>query len=233
MIKLFYAFLIWAMILFFALKSNAKIIVYEIDTGIDAYSHQEIRSHVNVNEGDILNFFDGNAHGTHIAGLILKDTCPEVELKSCSWFKLNVNGSWNEYISCIRMAESLNPNIINISSSGNNYDSEEYQILKQLGEKGIKIVVAAGNNGKDLSKDCKVYPACYKIKNLIAVGNLEDSGARAVTSNYGIFEEIYLPGIKVYSTFPGGRYGTMSGTSQSTAKETNKLLKDLCKNKGN
>jgi subtilisin family serine protease len=227
--KILYGFIITIIVAFFALKSNAgqKIIVMEIDTGLDPFSHAEIRSHINTREGDPLEFFDGNGHGTHVGGLILKGTCPEVELKSCSWFKLNASGDWNEYINCIRIAGSLKPDVINISSSGTNYDGEEFELLKELSDGGTKIIVAAGNQGRDLQY-YPVYPANYDIKNLIVVGNIEDNGRRSITSNFGLPNEVYMPGIKVYSTLPGNKWGYMTGSSQSTARFTNKLLLEKC-----
>lgn len=229
MSKLFYGFIITIIVAFFALKSNAgqKIVVLEIDTGVDGYSHVEIRSHMPRNIDDPLNWFDGNGHGSHISGLILKNTCSQVELQSCSWFKLNSTGDWNEYLNCIRIAGSLKPDVINISSSGSNYDAEEFQILKELSDSGTKIVVAAGNNGKNLQY-YHVYPANYDIKNLIVVGNIEDNGRRSITSNFGLPNEVYMPGVKVYSTLPGERWGYMTGSSQSTAQYTNKLLLEKC-----
>jgi len=230
MSKIFYAFIITIIVAFFTLKTNAgqKILVFEIDTGTDGYSHKEIREHINLNNEDPLNYFDGNGHGTHIAGLLLKGVCSEVKLKSCSWFKLNANGDWNEYLNCVRIAGSLKPDFINISSSGSNYDAEEFQILKELSDGGTKIIVASGNNGKDLSKEMKVYPANYDIKNLIVVGNIEDNGQRSLTSNFGLSNEVYEKGVKVYSTLPGNKWGYMTGSSQSTARHTNKLLLEKC-----
>lgn len=229
MAKILYGFIITIIVAFFALKSHAdqKIHLFIIDTGIDAYSHEEIRSHIPRIIDDPLDWFDGNAHGTHIAGIALKGTCPEVELQSCSWFKLNSKGSWDEYLNCIRIAGSLKPDVINISSSGQNYDAEEFEILKQLSNGGTKIVVAAGNNGKNLLY-YSIYPASYKIKNLIVVGNIENDGQRSITSNYGLPNEVYMPGVKVISTWPGGKWGEMTGTSQSTAKYSNKLLLEKC-----
>lgn len=229
MAKILYGFIITIIVAFFALKSHAgqKISVLEIDTGLDAYSHAEIRSHVNTREGDPLEFFDGNGHGTHVGGLILNGTCPEVKLQSCSWFKLNSNGNWDEYINCLRIATSLKPDFVNISSSGSNYDTEEFSLLKELSDGGTKIIVASGNQGRNLQY-YPVYPANYDIKNLIVVGNIEDNGQRSITSNFGLPNEVYMPGVNVYSTLPGNRYGYMTGSSQSTARYTNKLLLEKC-----
>ena len=67
----------------YSCQPHAKEIrVLEIDTGVDT-SHPEIAVHIK-NKNSILDYFDFNGHGTHIAGLILKNTCPEVQLQSCS-----------------------------------------------------------------------------------------------------------------------------------------------------
>lgn len=219
------------LILLISVTCAAKIRVISIDTGIDK-SHEEINLHLPKNPINILDYQDYHGHGTHIAGLILNNTCPEVELESCSWFSIvNPNGDYKDYINCLRNAILEKPDFINISSGGPNYDQEEFNLLTILSNMGVKIIVAAGNNGKDLSKTTNYYPAKYKIKNLIPVGNLYSNGERNITSNYGLENEVWEPGTEINSTLPYNKYGRMTGTSQATAKYTNKLLLQKCNEK--
>lgn len=225
MIKLlFFLFLISNLAL-----AREKISVLEIDTGIDR-SHEEINSHLPKNPANILDYEDFNGHGTHVAGLILTETCPEVELESCSYFDvLSPKGSEDLYIECLKLAVKNHPDIVNISAGGEDPNPIEFDLIKKLSDMGTKIVVAAGNSGKDLSIDeNNYYPAKYKILNLIPVGNLGNK-----TSNYGLLNEVWEYGTKIYSTLPNNKYGFMSGTSQSTAKKTNSLLLELCKHERN
>lgn len=206
----------------------AKIIrIIEIDTGIDR-SHKEINDHLPKSSANILDYYDLNGHGTHIAGIILKGTCKEVQLESCSYFDiLNPRGSFEDYINCLKLAINDKPDIINISAGGTNFDQDEFDLLTILSNMGVKIVTAAGNNAQDLNK-FDYFPAKYKITNVIPVGNLDVDGKRNITSNYGLENEVYESGTKILSTLPDEKYGVMSGTSMSAAKKSNRLLLEMC-----
>ena len=170
---------------------------------------------------------DFHGHGTHIAGILLKDTCKEVELTSCKYFDLSHpdNSMWNT-INCFKRALTQHFDVINYSSGGSAYSDDEIKILKQI--KSI-IVVAAGNDNQDLSWN-NYYPASYRLPNVIAVGNL-DGNKKSSTSNYGLPGMVWEQGTFITSTFPGGRFGIMSGSSQATALHSNKLLKEMCEKK--
>jgi len=209
------------------LAKPIKVMV--IDTGV-SLEHKEISQHVR-EEHISTNYFDQHGHGTHIAGLVLKNTCSKVELISCKFYYPYLNHV-AKVTECFQLALASNVDVINFSGGGPmSSDIEEYT-LKRLSDKGVKIVVAAGNQNNDLSdKYTKYYPAQYKgIKNLIVVGNLNEDGTRAKTSNYGLENMVWEKGQGVLSTMPSPYvYGVMSGTSQATAIRTNKILKELCK----
>ena len=205
----------------FAFAAQKTISVLEIDTGIDL-SHYQIRQNVNIKnwDGDE-NYNDYHGHGTHIAGIILKDVCKEVELSSCKYYDLS--NKTNNPIKCFEQALKTHYDFINFSSGGPGFDQKEYDILKAIKS---TIVVAAGNDGKDLT-NFRYYPASYNLPNIIVVGNLEN-GVINKSSNYGLKGMVFEEGTNIYSFYPGGRYGIMSGTSQATAKHLNKLLIQKC-----
>lgn len=208
----------------------AKITVLELDTGIDR-SHPQINSHLPKNPANVLDYIPIKNHGTHVAGLILKNVCDEVELESCSWFDvLNPNGDFKEYLACLKMAAELKPDIINISAVGTHYEKEEFDLLKKLSDMGIIIVVAAGNEGRNLLLPGNdFYPAKYALNNLIPVGSLDKNGIISSFSNHGLTNEVYESGVDIRSTWPNGTYGFMTGTSQATAIHTNRILLEKCK----
>jgi len=199
-----------------------------IDTGI-SLSHPEIDSHVK--NSDSISYIDTHGHGTHVAGIVLKGTCKEVELISCKYIFENSPeyDKINKSINCFKEALKQKVQIINYSSVGNIYYLEEYKVLKQLERAGIIIVTAAGNDNKDISMDSNpVYPAKYNLKNIIVVGNLNDDETKAPSSNYGLKGMVWEKGMNQFSTLPYGQWGKMSGTSQATAKHTNKILLRWC-----
>lgn len=209
---------------------HAKVRVLEIDTGVSKGFHQEIDTHLAKHVLNELDYTDSNGHGTHVAGIILKDVCSEIELESCSYFDFfSPKGNDIEYIKCLRNAILEKPDFINISSGGPGYDQEEYGLLNILSNLNIKIIVAAGNDSKDLSiAGNDYYPAKYKIANLIPVGNLNPFKVKNSSSNYGLPNEVWEIGTEIRSTLNNGKYGYMSGTSMSAAAYTNKLLKEKC-----
>jgi len=93
---------------------------------------------------------------------------------------------------------------------------------------GVTYVVAAGNNAGD---SASFVPAAYDDA-VITVSALADSdgkagGLGAATSygaddtfasfsNYGSTVDIAAPGVSIYSTWKGGTYNTISGTSMAT-----------------
>jgi hypothetical protein len=94
------------------------------------------------------------------------------------------------------------------------FDKLEYSYLSEIHKRGVKIVVAAGNNGMELKKGCNFYPACHKyfLHNMIVIGNLHNRD-----SNYGEIIDYMIDGNR--KGFP-----RMSGTSQSTAIFTGQLF---------
>ena len=116
-----------------------------------------------------------------------------------------------------------------MSGGGNNYLEQEENIIKQ----NPKIIfnVAAGNDGKDID-EVPYYPATFKYKNVIAIGNLNKDGkTRNESSNYGSDVKTWEIGTNVLSTLPNGKEGKLTGTSMSAAIHAGKLIKELCDNK--
>lgn len=202
------------LVLFSSLTFAKDIKVLEIDTGMG------------------LN--DTNGHGSHIAGIIMKDVCPEVNLISCIYYdKLNTDKqNFQNELECFKSALIIKPDIINFSSGGPDFNKEEYEILKSLSDLNIKIVVAAGNDGRNFLNVYdpvhSYFPAQYDIKNIIPVGNLDEYGNRNPSSNYGLSNMVWEVGTNILSNYLYGTYAKMSGTSQAAAARTNRILKGMC-----
>ncbi len=112
--------------------------------------------------------------------------------------------------------------IVNYSSSGISEAPAETALVKGLVGLGIKFVVAAGNDSRDLDKSCNAYPAC--VSGVISVGNLNKNGSRNKNSNYGKIINKWQIGTEIcYNKI------CMSGTSQATAFETVEQAKKLYK----
>ena len=84
-----------------------------------------------------------------------------------------------------------------------------------LNNKGILVVVAAGNDGTDIDYSPD-YPAAFNMPNQLTVAASTAADYMASWSNSG-FSLVHLaaPGADILSTLPGNRLGYMSGTSMA------------------
>lgn len=223
--KIFFSLLL----LFLCPRASADQTVAVIDTGIDS----SVINLCNNGHKDFTNTSTGDTmgHGTHVAGLINRNAgSTKFCIFNLKFYSPKMSVSSIDAIrSAIKYAMEMKVNFINISGGGPVYDREEASLIKEALDRGIKIVVAAGNNGANLDNNCSYYPACYD-KRLIVVGNLTKAGLRSPSSNYGSIVKVWEVGTDVESNLPNGNIGVMTGTSQATAVHTGKLLKYI-KNK--
>ncbi|NIQ06798.1 MAG: S8 family serine peptidase, partial [Candidatus Korarchaeota archaeon] len=88
--------------------------------------------------------------------------------------------------------------------------------------RGIVLVAAAGNDGRDLNSN-KFYPACYE--GVISVGATDDTDTQWLWSNDAQsypnkkLLELVAPGVDINSTIPSG-YGEKTGTSMAAPHVT-------------
>lgn len=211
-------------------KSISKpITIAVIDTGID-------KDEPNLCKFGHKSFVGGNplvdrvGHGTHIAGLInrnIGENRGDFCLVSIKWHENNVSGvdEVTAMRKAIQYAININVDYINISAGGSGPREDERKVVLNALNKGITVVAAAGNEFDNMDQKCDYYPACYDNR-IITVGNLEKMGSRAPSSNYGNYVKRWEVGTNVVSDFPNGVQALLTGTSQSTAVATGKLVHD-------
>lgn len=102
-----------------------------------------------------------------------------------------------------------NADVISLSWGGGGYSQTEQDVFNYANSLGILVVAAAGNNGSSNM----FYPSAYQ--NVMSVAATSQGDSKAGFSNYGSWIDISAPGDDIYSTYPGGGYTNMSGTSMA------------------
>ncbi len=234
---------------------SATIVVADIDTGIDR-NHEDLSSNMWVNKNEIPNNgidddnngyvddyngwnfegntndpMDDNGHGTHTAGTIAGIGNNSLGVVGVNWqsnimalkfLDRNGNGSTSNAVKALQYAAD-NGARISSNSWGCNCQSQAVDdALKYEHDKGMVIIAAAGNNNADA---LDFSPA--NNDNVITVGAIDTTDARASFSNYGQKIDVVAPGVDILSTKSsinsictsttvGTNYCRLSGTSMAT-----------------
>lgn len=122
----------------------------------------------------------------------------------------------------IREAVRRGAQVINMSLGGDGFLEQEYLAIKENPK--VTFVVAAGNDGKELGRDYKYYPASYGLPNVIVVGAQDFGGTKLSTSNYGSTVNVWEVGIGPLVSYKRGTLVSMSGTSVATAIHTARIV---------
>jgi len=96
-------------------------------------------------------------------------------------------------------------------------DASLLKAIEQAKDAGVLFIAAAGNHGGDNDSGQPVYPASYDLDNIVAVAATDRNDGLASFSGRGLKSvDLGAPGVDVYSTVPGDKYMTHSGTSMAT-----------------
>ncbi|MFL1380231.1 MULTISPECIES: S8 family peptidase [unclassified Nocardiopsis] len=194
---------------------GAGVSAYIIDTGIDP-SHPDFEGRASSafdaygGEG-----FDGNGHGTHVAGTIGSATygvAPAAELFGVKVLSDSGSGTYADVIAGIDWVAANAPenSVANLSLGGPASQAVD-DAVNALADSGVFVAVAAGNEGQNAGN---VSPA--RAERVATVGASDRNDATAYFSNFGPAVDIYAPGVAIESTVPGGGVAAFSGTSMAS-----------------
>ncbi len=169
--------------------------------------------------------FDDLRHGSHVSGILgatggngigISGVTQRVGLMTLKFLGGSEGrGTTADALRAIEYAVNNGANIISNSWEGSENDEALKEAIKNAGRHGILFVVAAGNEGKNLDTT-PVYPAAFRLPNMISVGATDKNDALANFSNYGIKSvSIAAPGVSIFSTVPGNDYLYFGGTSMA------------------
>ncbi|HEX6041324.1 S8 family serine peptidase [Longimicrobium sp.] len=184
---------------------------------------------------------DGNGHGTHVAGTIAaKNNGQDVVGVAANAYVCSVrvlgnsgSGSYSGIISGVNYvaANGSSGDVANMSLGGSGSNATLEKAVSDAAGKGIKFVLAAGNDGLDANN---FTPARVNGSNIYTISAINSSGCMASWSNYGNPPVDYAaPGVSILSTKKGGGTTTMSGTSMAAPHVAGILLLGGVRSSGN
>jgi subtilisin family serine protease len=194
---------------------------------------------------------DDNGHGTHVAGTIaakytaggVVGVAPGVKLMPVKVLDHTGSGSYSSITAGIVWAADHGAKVLNMSLGGTAASNTLQAAVTYAANRGVQIVCAAGNNGAEKVAGASTvgYPARYA--QCIAVGAWLDTdgkpGGLGPQINWGFDDtlapfsatgpevDIVAPGVAIRSTWPGGGYNVMSGTSMATPHVTGVMARIL------
>lgn len=203
-------------------KGNHNVKVAILDTGLDL-GHPDLQPNLCgpyasfvPSEGTI---DDRNGHGTHVAGTVAAALNNGVGVAGTSQSCLmgakllggGGSGQWSWAASAIRWAADNGAHIMSMSWGGGYADPSVASAMTYAYGKGILLVAAAGNapcNGI-------IWPAQFPEAVAVAALGPPGNGPDWYSCS-GPKMEIAAPGGGILSTYRGGGYATLSGTSMAT-----------------
>jgi subtilisin family serine protease len=174
---------------------------------------------------------DDNGHGTHVAGTIaaidndwgVVGVAAGATVIPVKVLDKRGSGSWSGVIAGVDyVAEHGAPgDVANMSLGGGIYAPVDAAVLA-ASQDGIRFALAAGNEGDNANSHS---PARVNRTNIYTVSAISSTDTFASWSNDGNPPVDYAaPGVSILSTWKGGGYNTISGTSMATPHVAGILL---------
>jgi subtilisin family serine protease len=161
-------------------------------------------------------------HGSKVIRTMLKhkELCTNITVHVCGY---ETNFSDATIIKCLELADKMGVDFVNISINGKDIESRrETSAIKTLTNKGVHIVMASGNESKQLDTQM-VYPQVYGkvVDNLHVVSAYDvEIANRANWTINNVSGVIYWEGVR------------FRGTSFSAPRYMNMLLDRECNQRG-
>ncbi len=200
-----------------------------LDTGVAPHPDLVISGGISFVSG-VSSYLDGHGHGTHCCGVVgarnnsigVVGVAPECSLYAVKVLNDAGSGSTSAIIAGMTWAKNQGMKVISMSLGSSSAPSTAYTTaIKQLNDAGVTVVCAAGN-AYGTSFPWVGAPA--NSPGAVAIGAVDSAkviasfSSRGVKPGAGVWNPVTLsgPGVNVYSTYKGGGYATMSGTSMAT-----------------
>ncbi|WP_288009358.1 S8 family peptidase [Kyrpidia sp.] len=197
------------------------IVVAVVDTGVDR-GHPDLQGQL-LPGANLLDPTrppdDDNGHGTHVAGVIAALSNNGEGVASLDWHGrvlpvkvLDQDGAGSAFDVArgIIWATDHGARVINLSLGQTEDCQYLHDAIRYAAGRGVLVVAAMGNEGTDTPE----YPAAYP--EVLAVTAVDPGGVFAPFSSYGAHAGVAAPGVSIASTYAGGQYAALSGTSMAS-----------------
>lgn len=169
------------------------------------------------------NSTSSSGHGTHVAGIIAADpqygpiegVAPKAQIIPAQFIANDGGGSLGDAVLAMQYAAKRGAQIINASWGGAPCVASLRNAFTELQDRGILVIVAAGNSGRDIDAYPE-FPASFNLSNQITVAASSMTDFMTSWSNSGFqFVQVAAPGERILSTVPGNSSAYMDGTSMA------------------
>jgi thermitase len=185
---------------------DPSIIIAIVDTGIDA-NHPDLAGKIvlakNFVKGERVS--DSFGHGTHVAGIAaaqinngigIDGICGGCSLMSVKVLGADGSGSTSNVASGITYATDFGARVINLSLGTSARSTIMRDALDYALNNNVLPVVAMGNSDTDQVGDLAYWYSA------LSVGAVDQQGAKASFSNFGLQTDVTAPGVAALSTMP-------------------------------
>lgn len=216
---------------------SRDVVVAVVDTGVNL-AHEDLAANAWVNTAEIpgngidddlngyvddvngwdftnrdstyFDVFDGDKHGTHVAGIIGAVGDNAIGVAGVNWnvsimackFITPSKGPVSSGAEAIVYAVDNGADVINHSWGTTGYSAVLEDALRYARERGVINVVAAGNTGGSVDVT-PMWPAAIEATNVVTVAATDHNDALATFSSYGVnLVDVAAPGVNVTSTIP-------------------------------
>ncbi len=203
-----------------------------IDTGID-FDHPDLNVDVSRSKTFVArtkNADDQNGHGTHVAGTIgaidneigVVGVAAGATVVPVRVLDRRGSGTISGVISGVDYVGTMGQSgdVANMSLGGGISQALDDAVLSASAK--VKFAIAAGNESDDANNSS---PARVNGPNIYTISAMDNNDIFAYFSNFGNPPVDYCaPGVNIKSTWKGGNYNTISGTSMACPHAAGVLL---------